>query len=233
MVVGGSGGIGEAVCQRFSRDGWQVVTASRNPPADEAAQDWMPIDITDHARCADVAERIAARFGALDALVNCASVAVPGLSGPFHRTDPAMFDLGARTSIVATFNLVHAMHRLLAMRGGAVALFASDAALFASRNQSIVGPTRAAIVNFTRNYAMEAAEDGIRLNCISLSYVRGTPIFDALEHEGSPRIATATARAKLGLPQAGDIAPLVAFLCSDGARHITGQTISVNGGLSA
>ncbi|MET0360832.1 MAG: SDR family oxidoreductase [Sphingobium sp.] len=233
LVVGGSGGIGRAVSQRLAQEGCTVIVASRSPPA-SSDHEAMVLDITDHGSCRTVANAIAARFGRLDYLLNCASIAAgTGLSGPFAQTDPAQFAAASDGSITATFNIVHAMTPLLAQKGGAILLFASDAALYPSRNQAIVGPTRAAIVNFTRNYALEAAASGIRVNCISLSYVRDTPIFDQLVQAQSSRVSTATARAGLGLPAACDVAPLAAFLCSDDARHITGQVVSINGGLSA
>jgi NAD(P)-dependent dehydrogenase (short-subunit alcohol dehydrogenase family) len=81
-----------------------------------------------------------------------------------------------------------------------------------------------------RNLAVEAARDGIRAHCISPSYVAGSA---SAEKMGAERMARAAARAGLGLPTAEDIAPITVFLCGPGAARITGQVISVNGGLNA
>ena len=87
----------------------------------------------------------------------------------------------------------------------------------------------------TRSLALELSSDQIRVNCISPTYVRDTPLFDRLRQ--TPAIAgaieKAAKRAGLGLPAPADIAPLAAFLISPLASKITGQIISVNGGLSA
>jgi NAD(P)-dependent dehydrogenase (short-subunit alcohol dehydrogenase family) len=89
---------------------------------------------------------------------------------------------------------------------------------------------RAATNGFVRNHAVEAARDGIRAHCISPSYVLESRSAVAM---GSERLAKAAKRAGLGLPTAEDIAPVTVFLCNDGAAKITGQVISVNGGLNA
>ena len=93
-----------------------------------------------------------------------------------------------------------------------------------------IGAARAAVIGFVRNLAVEAARDHIRVHCISPSYVKGS---DSAVKMGSERMATAEKRAGLGLPSAEDIAPLTVFLCGPSAAKITGQVISINGGLNA
>jgi NAD(P)-dependent dehydrogenase (short-subunit alcohol dehydrogenase family) len=93
-----------------------------------------------------------------------------------------------------------------------------------------VGAARAGAIGFVRNFATEGARDGIRAHCISPSYVADSEI---ARQTGSERMAKAADRAGLGLPSAADVAPLALFLCGDGAAKITGQVMSVNGGLNA
>ena len=120
----------------------------------------------------------------------------------------------------------------LGRSGGTLITFISDAGLFAAPNQTLIGAARAASVGFVRNLATEVAADGVRVHCISPSYVEKTRIAERLMQSSSSRLDKARKRAGLGLPTPADIAPLVLFLCGDGARRITGQVISVNGGLN-
>ena len=78
-----------------------------------------------------------------------------------------------------------------------------------------------------------AAREGVRVHCVSPSFVDDTSTSRRLAQAGADRLDKARRRAGLGLPTPADIAPLVLFLCGDGARRITGQVISVNGGLNA
>ncbi|MFA7603518.1 MAG: SDR family oxidoreductase, partial [Novosphingobium sp.] len=126
--------------------------------------------------------------------------------------------------------LAHAAYPHLAARGGTLIAFVSDAGRFAAPRQTIVGAARAATIGFVRNLAVEAARDGIRVHAVSPSYVRDSRTAAAM---GSTRLETAARRAGLGLPTAADIAPVTVFLCGPGAAKITGQVISVNGGLNA
>jgi 3-oxoacyl-[acyl-carrier protein] reductase len=119
-------------------------------------------------------------------------------------------------------------------QGGSIVTFASDSGRVAAPNQTMVGATRAAIMMFTRSLSLETAAQGVRVNCISASYIRDTPVYDlVMSGPLASRARTAAARAGLGLPGPEDIAELAVFLCSDTSSHLTGQVISVNGGVSA
>jgi 3-oxoacyl-[acyl-carrier protein] reductase len=118
----------------------------------------------------------------------------------------------------------------LAKQGGTIIGFASDAGRFAAPHQSIVGAAYGGIMAFVRNLAMEVSRSGVRVHCISPSYVENTPILEKLERAG--RAETARKRAGLGLPSPEDIAPMTLFLCGPGAKKITGHVFSINGGLN-
>ena len=83
-------------------------------------------------------------------------------------------------------------------------------------------------MTFVRNLALEVSRHGVRVHCISPSFVADTPVFE----KHAARAGTAFDRAGLGLPTPKDIAPMALFLCSPGAAKITGQIISINGGLN-
>jgi len=226
LVTGGTGSIGAAVCARARAQGWLVVAQGRSQGADIALD----------AAQADAAERLVAQaaaiHGRIDAVVDCLSSGPAGfrLTGPFKATEPGGFDAFLGQSVGWIQRLAHAAYPHLAVRGGTMIAFVSDAGRFAAANQTIIGAARAATIGFVRNLAVEAARDGIRAHCISPSYVAGSA---SAAKMGSERMAKAQARAGLGLPTAEDIAPITVFLCGPDAAKITGQVISVNGGLNA
>jgi NAD(P)-dependent dehydrogenase (short-subunit alcohol dehydrogenase family) len=172
-------------------------------------------------------------FGRLDGIVNCAASAPPGVLGPFKDTDPKYYTELCFHAIATLQILCRAAFPLMARTGGSFIAYSSDAGIFAAPNQSLIGTTRAAIANFCRNIALEVARDGIRVNCISMSYVEETATFQKMLDAGSKRPETARKRAGLGLPTPFDLAALTLFLLGPGARRLTGQVISVNGGLNA
>lgn len=244
LVVGGGGGIGRGVAARLAAAGAHVVIAGRSerlaPEVEAGLAGWrdrvgyVSADIADRAACAAMIADVVARHGRLDAVVNCANTLVPGMAGRFADVDAARFGAFLDASLGAMFVLVHAALPSLRRQGGAILLFASDSGRVAAPNQTMIGSTRAAIMMFARSLALEAAADGVRVNCISTSFVKDTPVWDmVMAGPIAARARTAASRAGLGLPGPGDIAELAMFLCSDASAHLTGQVISVNGGVSA
>jgi NAD(P)-dependent dehydrogenase (short-subunit alcohol dehydrogenase family) len=241
LITGGSGSIGSAVAREAARQGWSVIVQGRSPEKLAALVDGLrPIVPAEGIAC-DVredgaAERIvgeaAGKFGRLDALVDCVATGPSAgrLTGVFKDTTPEQYAAFYDLSAALFQRLARAAYPHLARQGGTLVAFISDAGKFAAANQTIVGAARAAVIGFVRNLAVEAARDGIRAHCISPSYVAGSEV---MKRMGSERMAKAEKRAGLGLPTAEDIAPVTVFLCGDGARRMTGQVISVNGGLNA
>ena len=123
----------------------------------------------------------------------------------------------------------------MAQRGGAIIAIASDAAKVATPGEAVVGAALAGILMFTRTAAMEAKRSGIRLNCITPSIVRGTPHYDKLMADGfaGRLFAKAESRADLGVVEPEDLAQLVVYLASPAAAKLSGQGISLNGGITA
>lgn len=237
LIAGGSGSIGRAVARAAVAEGWVVAVHGRS--ADKVAALAGEIDVARgfalDLREEDAAERlvsqIAVAFGRIDAVIDCTASGPEGtITGLFKDTTPAAY--GAFLDLSAGWfqRLAHAAYPYLAERGGTLIAFVSDAGRFAAPRQALIGGARAATIGFVRNLAVEAARDGIRAHCISPSYVAES---ESALRMGSERMARAASRAGLGLPTPEDIAPLALFLCSDGAAKITGQVISINGGLNA
>lgn len=239
LITGGSGSIGAAVAREAASHGWALVVQGRS--ADKVAAlvselaatvpaAGIVCDMWEGSAATSIVDEGAAKFGRIDAVVDCISTGRGKITGYFPDTDPADFTGFYDLSAAWFQRLSHAAYPHLKARGGTLIAFASDAGLFASRRQTIIGAARAAVMGFVRNLAVEAARDHIRVHCISPSYVKGS---SSAAKMGSERMATAEKRAGLGLPSAEDIAPLTVFLCGPGAAKITGQVISVNGGLNA
>ena len=241
LIAGGTGSIGGEIARQALDAGWHVALHGRTPASIEAAATRLNLDTTWSGFAADLSQQsvgelvghVGARLGRIDAVIDCVSGGPPGVIGRFSETDPRAYAPFYDFSVAHLQRLTHAALPWLQRQGGTLIAFASDAGRFAAPNQTMIGTSRAAIMAFVRNLAVEVARDGIRAHCVSPSYVEGSGSFLRAEAKGSTRIDQARRKAGLGLPTAADIAPLVLFLCGEGARCITGQVISVNGGLNA
>ena len=245
LVTGATGGIGFEIAAQAAADGAVVGVHGSRPEtvakaierlktlAPDAKLIAAPGDFHELEQIEAVVKKVATEGGRLDSVINCATAGGPdSTSGPFAKTNPHNF--GVHTaSILATFQqLCFAALPYLAENGGTIVGFASDAGRFAAPRQSMVGAAFGGIMAFVRNLALEVARDNIRVHCISPSFVVGTPVFERFAGAGS-RATAAQERARLGLPSPKDIAPMTLFLCGPGATKMTGQIISINGGLNA
>ncbi|MBV1691619.1 SDR family oxidoreductase [Novosphingobium sp. G106] len=241
LVTGATGSVGEAVAIEAAANGWAVALHGRNADKLEAQAALLRATTQAETVACDVADDDAAqrivtgaytKFGRIDAVVDCVSTGPRQgkLTGLFKETTPEQYTAFYHHSASWFQRLAHAAYPHLAERGGTLIGFISDAGKFAAPRQTIVGSARAAEIGFVRNLAVEAARDGIRVHAISPSYILESRTAEMM---GSERMATAAKRAGLGLPTAADIAPVTVFLCGPGAAKITGQIISVNGGLNA
>ncbi|MBW2942730.1 SDR family oxidoreductase [Zhongshania sp. CAU 1632] len=182
----------------------------------------------------EVVAAAAAQFGRIDAVVDClvTGPSEAGVMGAFESTDPNLYGEFIGLSLVYLERLAHAAIPWLKVSQGSLLALVSDAAMFPAPRQALLGAARAAALGFVKNLAAEVARDRVRVNAISLSYVDQTAIAAKLSAAGSVRFETAKKRAGLGLPRPDDVSPAVLFLCGDGARKITGQAVSINGGLN-
>jgi NAD(P)-dependent dehydrogenase (short-subunit alcohol dehydrogenase family) len=241
LITGATGGIGFQIARQAAAAGALVgVHGSRSETVAAAVErlraeypnaSLIPIEANFQQNGAVEAavSKFADGGGGLDALIHCAIIGAPGASGFFRKTEPHSYSVLAALVLGVFEQLCFAAMPHLAVKGGTIVAFASDAGRFAAPRQTILGGAYGGIMTFVRNLAVEAARDNVRVHCISPSYVRATPIFERHMARGS----TAADRAGLGLPSPKDIAPLALFLCGPDATKMTGQIISVNGGLNA
>jgi NAD(P)-dependent dehydrogenase (short-subunit alcohol dehydrogenase family) len=232
--VGGSGAIGSEIARQASAAGWMVALHGRRLETIAAASEGISasahcFDFTAAGAIEALVAEVGTRHGRIDAVIDCTTGGPPGIVGPFGETQPQAYAAFTAQSVVVFQRLAHAALPWLARQGGTLIAFVADAGIFAAPRQALIGAARAATIGFVRNLAVEVARDGVRVHAVSPSFVAGTPA----AARSPERLEKAQLRAGLGLPTPADIAPLALFLCSPGAARMTGQVISVNGGLNA
>ena len=179
-----------------------------------------------------IVEETVREFGPIGLLVNSVGGAAAPL--PFDATDPVVFTRHVDAHLMSVLYVTRAV--LPHMTGGGTVInFASDAAKVPTPGEAIIGALKAAVAMFSRTLSLEVGRSGIRVHCITPSIVRGTATYDRVMAEPFSKklFEKAERRAKLGVVTPDDIAPLVVFLASPAAARMTGQVLSVNGGISA
>lgn len=247
LIAGGTSGIGLASAKAFAASGVRrIALVGRNAARGEAAraavvEAYPDADVlfisTDATRADDVGlavQQTYERFGSLDVVVSStASSYRPEL---LHRTP--VEDLGGTLNamVLPPLLLTHAAIRIMKEQGGgSIINVASDAGKIATPGESALGASMAAIIMFSRVAALECKRDGIRVNAITPSLVAGTATGENVLSGGFSKklFEKAAEQAHLGVAEPEDLAPLVVFLGSPAAAKLTGQAISVNGGISA
>lgn len=237
LITGGAGGIGQGIARAFVEAGDRVVLADRNAAAVTAAADALgasalPLDITDAAAVAAAFARTAQEGGAggADVLVNNAGIL--SVHGAVTELDPAAYRSILEVNVIGTFTMIQAFarHRIAAGGGGAIVNISSIGGRQPTPGMGAYESSKAAVDSVTRWAAIELAAHGIRVNAVAPGPVL-TPMLEMGMPEGSPAREAWTSRIPLGdLAKVGDIAPAVTFLAGEGAAHITGVSLAVDGG---
>jgi 2-hydroxycyclohexanecarboxyl-CoA dehydrogenase len=221
IVTGGSAGIGAAIVERFKAEGTRVVNLDlKGDPG---------VDITNY----EAVQKAVAAAGPVDILVNNAGW---DMFRPFLKTDPAFWQKIISINLVGPMNLLHCVLPGMVERGGGkVVSIASDAARVGSSGEAPYSACKGGIVALTKTLARELAGKGIRLNVVCPGLTETGMLESFMQGAGNPeKLREAYRRAipigRLGRPD--DIAGAVLFLSSDDADFITGQTLSVSGGLT-
>jgi 2-hydroxycyclohexanecarboxyl-CoA dehydrogenase len=246
LVAGSTKGIGVEIARQAARANAEgVIISGRNAEdGNKAANELRTIakgtdtlfvqsDLRDPASVASLFGRSVEHFGRIDAYVHAAGVGFnPAI---FAETDPSTFRPQLDANLFSLFTCCSHAVPLLRKQGGAIITIASDSGKVPTPGEAIIGAVKAGVIMFTRTLAREEARHKIRANCITPSLVAETPAYDRLMADpfSGKLFRKVEARAALGLATPADIAGLAVFLASSLGARITGQAISVNGGVSA
>ncbi|MCW1934960.1 SDR family NAD(P)-dependent oxidoreductase [Pararhodobacter zhoushanensis] len=243
VVTGGGGGIGSATCLRFAEDGAKVVVADINAVAAEAvaaqirdsggAALALGFDLTDLAACQTAVDQIEADFGPIDVLVNNAGW---DIFVPFLKSGPDFWSKIIDNNLRGVLNITHpVLSRMVERKAGRVVSIASDAARVGSSGESVYAACKAGVVAFSKTLAREHSRHGITFNCVCPGVTETGMLENFMDSAGNKeKLREAFTRAvplgRLGKPE--DLPGIIAFFASDEASFITGQVISVSGGLT-
>lgn len=235
LVTGAARGIGLATTRLFLAEGRRVAMIDRDAEALEAAatelgDGVLPV-VCDVSRPDDVAamgEKVRAGLGRVDALVNNAGVAD---FGPIAEHDFARWRRVMETNLDGVFLVSQAMLPDLRASRGAIVNIASISGLRASTLRLAYGTSKAAVIHFTKQQAVELGEHGIRANCVAPG-----PVDTKLALAVHSREIRAAYHDALPLNRYGserEIAEAIVFLCSERASYVTGQVLAADGGFEA
>ena len=233
LITGAASLMGEGIAQALAARGWNLMLSDINEDGARSVAGKLPanipldvarMDVTDRAGVRAVVENTVERFGAIDALVNCAG----GLRGlglkpkPLADLPPEEWRRVIDVNLKGTLNVIHAVLPLMKrQRRGAIVSIAASRGLRGGKNAAHYSAAKAGIIVFTQTMVLECAEYGVRINSITPGNADAR--WKSADDGSTP--------APLGRPtSADDIGKAVAWLVSDEAAHVTGACIDVSGG---
>jgi 3-oxoacyl-[acyl-carrier protein] reductase len=234
LVTGASKGIGQAISVELAKSGYRIVV---NYMSDEkGALDTlemvrqvgsdgqiMQFDVSNFDQTQSAVDDILKQNGSIDALVNNAGITADGLFIMMPRKD---WDAVINISLSGFYNVTKpVLEKMIRLKRGAIVSIASVAGLLGNRGQANYSAAKAGLIGASRSVASEVARLGIRVNVVAPGLIETDMIKDAPVEN----IKALIPMARIGKPQ--EVARVVRFLCSDDASYVTGQVISVNGGM--
>ena len=234
LVTGASKGIGRAICVELAKAGHRVIVNYRSDEAgaaktlamvENAGSDGrvLPFDVTDHTAAQAAVEHVTEKYGAIDILVNNAGIAADGLFLMMPRED---WDRVIETSLNGFYNVTRpVLEKMIRLKRGAIVSIASIAGLIGNRGQANYSAAKAGLIAASRSVASEVARLGIRVNVVAPGLIDT----EMIKNAPVDNIKTLIPMGRIGKPE--EIAKVVRFLCSDDASYVTGQVLSVNGGM--
>jgi 3-oxoacyl-[acyl-carrier protein] reductase len=237
IVTGAGRGIGEAIARRLGQQGVKVACVSRtesnaakvadalNGSAPESARPYA-VDAADRKAVMAVCERILADFGRVDILVNNAGLTRDGLAMRMSEED---WDLVLDTNLKGAFSFIQGVMRpMVKQRSGRIINISSVSGLIGNAGQANYAASKAGLIGLTKTLARELASRGITVNAVAPGFIT-TDMTGALPDNVRSAVIQQIPLGRFGEPD--DIAAAVAFLASAEANYMTGQTLTVDGGM--
>lgn len=237
VVTGAGRGIGHSIALTFAAEGARVAVVSRNEAnalrtADEINERHAglakaySVDVANHSGVASLAEQILNDFSRVDILVNNAGVTRDGLSMRLSEED---WDVVLDTNLKGTFNCIQAFERsMIKQRSGRIINIGSVAGLMGNAGQANYAASKAGLLGLSKTIARELASRGITCNVVAPGFI-DTDMTEVLPDKIKQAVISQIPAGTFGKPE--DIAAAVAFLASADARYITGQCLTVDGGM--
>jgi 2-hydroxycyclohexanecarboxyl-CoA dehydrogenase len=224
LVTGAARGIGRACCDALAADGWQIIALDLQ--FDETAWlETLAVDLNDQQALAATLQDIQSKHS-IDCVVNCAGIT---RLGRFVDQDASNWPALVQVNYLAPLQICQSVLPGMIERGrGSIIQITSDAARAGAAGESVYAGTKSALVGFSKSIAQEVGRHGIRVNCVSPGVIK-TPM-SAPNAELLEKFARRVPMKRLG--EAEDVAGAVRFLASDESHSITGQVLSVGGGLT-
>ena len=236
LITGGARGIGQVIAMTFAKEGADIVVADVNlEVAQKTASEIeslgrkalaLEMDVTNYDLVEAGINKILDKMGKVDILVNNAGITKDNL---VLRMSGAEWDAVINVNLKGTFNCIKAVSRpMVKQRSGRIISIASIIGLMGNPGQANYAASKAGIIALTKTIAKELASRNINANAVAPGFIQ-TEMTAKLPEDIKKRMLEAIPLAKLGTPQ--DVANVCLFLASDESSYITGQTITIDGGM--
>jgi 2-hydroxycyclohexanecarboxyl-CoA dehydrogenase len=237
LITGAASGIGRATAQAFAQAGARVILADIDEAggakaaaelrADGHVADYMQVDLTSPKSIESFTARLVQHYGAPDVIVNGAGW---GKTHPFWEGTPDLWDRVIALNFVGPMQLVKALlPAMIARRSGRVINVSSDAGRVGSLGETVYSGAKGGLIAFTKSLAREVSRYQINVNCVCPGPT-DTPLMAAVPDNVKEALTKAIPFRRLGKPQ--EVADAILFFASDRSNYITGQVLSVSGGLT-
>jgi 2-hydroxycyclohexanecarboxyl-CoA dehydrogenase len=238
LVTGGASGIGAACCRRLAAEGARVAVCDLNL---EKARDVsaeldgvaFEMDVTDAASIPSAVASVQQALGEIDILVNNAGTDEFGF---FKDTDEGLWQRIIGVNLFGVIRTTHAvLPGMIERNGGCIVNVASEAGRVGSSGSAVYSAAKGGVIAFTKTIAREGARHRVLCNAVAPGPI-DTPLLRRAEqlgeigHKVIERMVGSTVLRRMGKPE--EVAAVIAFLCSDDASYVTGQTLAVSGGLA-
>jgi len=232
LITGATGGIGKSLVKKFlSLDGMVLATGTNTEKLDSLKKEFpninvLKFDISDHSKIEDFIENVTSQLVGLDVLVNNAGITMDNLS---LRMKDEEWKKVIDINLSSTFYLCkHAIKKMLKNKYGRIVNITSIVGHTGNLGQANYSASKAGMVAMSKSLAIEYAKKNITINCVSPGFIQ-SKMTDKIVESIKAVLTSRIPMSKLGTGE--DVSNTVAFLSSDAASYITGETIHVNGGM--